>query len=1024
MKVRKNIKKLTPDEKKRYVNAVLGLKAQDSVIHPGSQSRYDDFAECHMNAMSVMPGWAHQGSVFFPWHRELLYQFEKLLQAVDPSVTIPYWDWTRDKQPANTGFPFVNNFLARDGNNVVNQQRVVRDPAAPPVTVGNPYIYPFDPELWSIVHKDSPGDASFLQRNFGSRTDATQLPNNDTSINNQTGTFFREAIGENTYLALRADAEDLHNLVHRYVGGILGNNPAGDAGGTMYKMTSPNDPVFFMHHAQIDRMWSFWQKKVAPGTAFYVQSINVQGHRLNDAMLFNDNDPAPFTTGTTIAQVIDGHAMHGDGVWYDSDIPEVDAPLPSLDFINIPEGLTSYKAVRFKIKGGRPVKFRITGDPTGQFGITTMGRDFVANPVDVDDFYYGYVWVQLNAIAGAIPNSSVAIHVYFNDEEGYYAANEGDEVPIADYTVTLTATTVPRENNSIALVLDRSGSMIEPAGGTSTRSQLLQNAIEVFRTLMLPNDEVAVVTFDDVVAAAIAMQTVSGAPSFNTVDLTPRNMTWIGGGIVQGNVELTTAAHTNKAMIVLTDGNENIHPYVGELPAGTITNRTFAIGFGLPGEVSDPVLNQITSNTNGDLIITGNMPSEEQRFNLTKYFVQILAGVMNSQVILDPNGKLFFGTQDVIPFKVSDTDVYVDAITLCPIPQFVDFILETPGGKLIKPSIVEPNIIFINGQQVLCYRMVLPAISADPTGTHAGLWKAVLSIKSRDQIGKLLENKKFVNRTLSPSVNAYLPYSFLVHSTSNLQFKCWRMQDSFVPGATVKIFAAITEYDVPLIQRASVWAEVLRPDGSGFDIKLNQNANGNYEESFATTMAGLYTFKIKAEGNTSKGYSFTREKTLTAGVYYGKYDPVPPTAPGELFCEIIHCMLEEHPVFTKDAYKKMASLGIDLKQLIKCLKEVCPENTSEIPTDIIKKLMQRMKKNEQAITKVKLAQGNAPKKVRKDTSKPFRKMSEKEIEEMARTMFLPLDLKKERTKTDDSGQGHGHDHSGMNVKKGRKKNKP
>jgi len=60
MKVRKNIKKLTTDEKKRYVNAVLALKAQDSVIHPGSQSRYDDFAECHMNAMMVSPGWAHQ----------------------------------------------------------------------------------------------------------------------------------------------------------------------------------------------------------------------------------------------------------------------------------------------------------------------------------------------------------------------------------------------------------------------------------------------------------------------------------------------------------------------------------------------------------------------------------------------------------------------------------------------------------------------------------------------------------------------------------------------------------------------------------------------------------------------------------------------------------------------------------------------------------------------------------------------------------------------------------------------------
>src|SRR6266446_2055610 len=98
MKCRKNVKNLTADEKTRFLKAVLALKSQDSLIHPGSQSRYDDFPETHMNAMMaevddnagnlITPGWAHRDSVFFPWHRELLYQFEKLLQTVDATVTI------------------------------------------------------------------------------------------------------------------------------------------------------------------------------------------------------------------------------------------------------------------------------------------------------------------------------------------------------------------------------------------------------------------------------------------------------------------------------------------------------------------------------------------------------------------------------------------------------------------------------------------------------------------------------------------------------------------------------------------------------------------------------------------------------------------------------------------------------------------------------------------------------------------------------------------------------------------------
>src|SRR5574341_187207 len=208
MKCRKNVKNLTADEKTRFVNAFVALKSQNSVIHPGAQSRYDDFVETHLNAMMASPGWAHQDSVFFPWHRELLYQFEKLLQAVDPTVTIPYWDWTRDKTSADPGFPFVNNLLGQDGNHVVNQQRVVRDPAAPPVDATHPYIYPFDPELWMLKQKDSVADADFEQRHFGTRQDATQLPNNDSAIAGQTGSFFRQAIGSTDYLTLRLRSED------------------------------------------------------------------------------------------------------------------------------------------------------------------------------------------------------------------------------------------------------------------------------------------------------------------------------------------------------------------------------------------------------------------------------------------------------------------------------------------------------------------------------------------------------------------------------------------------------------------------------------------------------------------------------------------------------------------------------------------------------------------------------------------------------------------------------------------------
>ena len=40
-------------------------------------------------------------------------------------------------------------------------------------------------------------------------------------------------------------------------------------GGEMNPTTSPNEPLFFLHHAQIDRIWWMWQQKKAGRDAEY-----------------------------------------------------------------------------------------------------------------------------------------------------------------------------------------------------------------------------------------------------------------------------------------------------------------------------------------------------------------------------------------------------------------------------------------------------------------------------------------------------------------------------------------------------------------------------------------------------------------------------------------------------------------------------------------------------------------------------------------------------------------------------------
>ncbi len=53
----------------------------------------------------------------------------------------------------------------------------------------------------------------------------------------------------NSFNPFQQKLEAIHNSTHRYVGG------------QMRSPSSPTDPLFWLHHANIDRLWSNWQKK-------------------------------------------------------------------------------------------------------------------------------------------------------------------------------------------------------------------------------------------------------------------------------------------------------------------------------------------------------------------------------------------------------------------------------------------------------------------------------------------------------------------------------------------------------------------------------------------------------------------------------------------------------------------------------------------------------------------------------------------------------------------------------------------
>jgi tyrosinase len=296
MRTRKSVKTLTETEKNNFINAVLALKKKPSILHPRTtgSSRYDDYVEVHRNAQNAIisqtattqSGWAHGGPAFLPWHREFILQFENDLASIDSSVTLPYWDWTDGSPAAN---PLSTDFL---GGNGTGPDLIVTNGA-------------FADDKWKLRVTEDAGDSDSLQRDIGTDATAPALPTTGLQNAVLNTAAYDNAPWQGVTNSFRWQCEiGLHNLIQRYIGGTLDTT------------TSPNDPLFFLHAANIDRLYAVWQG-LHQGSAHYLPVVGAPlGHNLNDALIFHTTGTAPFNTTATPASVMNHHTL---GYHYDTE---------------------------------------------------------------------------------------------------------------------------------------------------------------------------------------------------------------------------------------------------------------------------------------------------------------------------------------------------------------------------------------------------------------------------------------------------------------------------------------------------------------------------------------------------------------------------------------------------------------------------------------------------------------------------------------------------------------------------------
>ena len=320
MGIRKNAKFLSADEKLNYVGACVKMKAD--IVNPGAAveySRWDQYVAIHakiQNATAPGPitniNFGHGGVGaygFLSWHRYFLYQFELQLQTYPPvvaglpPVTIPYWDWS---DPATLT---VASFLGPNGDvataNIVNQGYFAYNrpgsaptaaaggvPAMPANATALPAWWPAALPGWRLPGMFPAANIGGLKRSFRTLAALPSPSEIQQTLAMPDFPSFQAALEAGEGLVMPHTI--MHNAMHPWVGNLVGHM-------TDAKVSS-FDPIFYVLHCNVDRLWAMWQMD-GHASEFPLAGGDAQHHR-NDIMYPWIGATGGYSTQSTVAPTI------------------------------------------------------------------------------------------------------------------------------------------------------------------------------------------------------------------------------------------------------------------------------------------------------------------------------------------------------------------------------------------------------------------------------------------------------------------------------------------------------------------------------------------------------------------------------------------------------------------------------------------------------------------------------------------------------------------------------------------------
>lgn len=615
----------------------------------------------------------------------------------------------------------------------------------------------------------------------------------------------------------------------------------------------------------------------------------------------------------------------------DCGILDVTLETSSLQFIDVPESETTFRAVTLRVTACCDIDFKIVSGPTvvsgppgTAFG-TPLGAEDTA-PAAPSAFSFARLWVSYQGTnAGDTAQGTITVRCRQTNQE---------------WVVDITTNVIERPSAAVLMVLDQSGSMslASGIGPGITRGDVLKFSAPSVVDVIEDGNALGILGFDHDPNPIMAIKHMN--PGTRTIANghlagyahNPAGWTSIGEAVAEGRSQLSAPMvnQTVKAMIVLTDGREQHNGFDRQFisdVADQIDHRVYAIGLGTPGALQPAALQALCDDTDGYMMITGAL-GPDALFRITKYYQQILAGVTNNDIIIDPEGAIGAGQKHVIPFRLCETDISSDVILLSPAPDTIRLSLIAPSGEVIDTSVASanPGIDFSGGNQTRFYRMTLPVVIGGPDN-HEGQWKAVLETDPNYFMRYLstIENQP----ELHASVSAHgVRYSVLCRTWSNLRFSVRASQNSREPGAMMTLRGTLSEYGVPVAGRASVTAEVEAAGGAKNLLSFTEVSPGLHEAQTTLDQSGITRFRVMASGQTFRGTPFTREQTVTGAVWQGGNRTPPSSGSGEHvangqfdLCCLLKCFVQS------DGGKRILErIEIDPKEIENCLEVCCRPN--------------------------------------------------------------------------------------------------